>query len=270
MVVPADSGIRIGGDTPLTPPAAGVTSSDVPLPGLRYGEPRGRRVLAATVLGSAIAQIDGTITNIAIPTIGRDLHAGLHSLTWVLNAYTLTLASLILIGGSLGDRIGRRRVFTIGVLWFATASLICAAAPTIETLVAARALQGIGGALLIPGSLALIQASFRATDRARAVGAWSGLGGVAGAVASFLGGWLLGAGSRRWIFVVNVPVAALVLLAARHIPESSNELSNVNLDVPGTVLGALGLGGITLGLSSWSSGSFPSFFQWIRYSASLP
>ena len=186
-----------------------------------WGTPQARWVLLATVLGSGIAFLDATVVNVALPTIGRELEASVAGLQWIVNGYTLTLASLILIGGSLGDRFGRRRVFLVGIVWFAVASLFCGVAPTAEALVAARALQGIGGALLTPGSLAIIQASFAPADRARAVGAWSGLSGTAAAIGPFVGGWLVGLGSWRLIFLINVPLAvAAVAVALRYVPES--------------------------------------------------
>src|SRR5262245_51551069 len=164
-----------------------------------WGTSTARWVLLATVLGSGIAFLDATVVNVALPTIGTDLNASVAGLQWIVTSYTLTLASLILIGGSLGDRFGRRRVFLVGVVWFAVASLLCALAPTAAVLVAARALQGVGGALLTPGSLAILQASFAPGDRARAVGAWSGLTGIGAAIGPFVGGWLIGAGSWRLI-----------------------------------------------------------------------
>ena len=189
-------------------------------PDIRLKSPKGRWVLVATVLGSGVALVDATIVNVALPRIGRDFHASLADLQWMVNAYTLTLAGLILLGGSLGDRYGRRRVFVIGVIWFAAASALCAAAPITQMLIAARALQGIGGALLTPGSLAIIQASFAPGDRSRAVGAWSGLGGVAGAIGPFLGGWLVSTAGWRWVFLMNLPLAAVVVaVALRHVPE---------------------------------------------------
>ncbi len=220
---------------------------------LGYGQPRARWVLTATVLGSGIAQVDSSVVNVALPTIGRQLGAGIGGLAWVVNGYTLTLASLILLGGSLGDRFGRRRVFTVGVVWFAVASLACAAATTLPVLIAARALQGVGGALLTPGSLAILQASFRPEDRARAIGAWSGLGGIAGAVAPLLGGWLVGAASWHWIFLINAPVAGVVLLAARHIPESRDAEAGRRPDLLGAALAAAGLGALTYALTTWGS-----------------
>lgn len=212
------------------------------------GQPRGRWVLAATVLGSGVALLDTTIVNVALPSIGRDLEADFSGLQWTVNGYILTLASLILLGGALGDRYGRRRVFVVGVTWFALASALCAAAPTIELLVSGRLLQGVGAALLTPGSLALISASFRREDRARAIGAWSGLTGVAAAAGPLLGGLLVEV-SWRLVFLVNVPLcAAVVLLTLRHVPESRDEHAPPHLDVPGAVLGAAGLAGSTYAL----------------------
>lgn len=210
---------------------------------------RGRWVLAATVLGSALAMLDATVVNVALPYLGAELGAGMSGLQWTVNAYTLTLAGLILLGGSLGDRFGRRRVFMIGTVWFALASALCAVAPTIEVLIAARALQGVGGALLTPGSLAIIQASFAKDERPRAIGAWSGLGGVASAVGPLLGGAMVQTIGWRWAFLINLPFAALVLLvAARHVPESRDERAAGRFDVLGSVLAALSLAGITYGL----------------------
>ena len=216
---------------------------------LTFGRGGARWVLAATVLGTAVGQIDGSLTNLALPAIARDLHTTLEGLTWVVNGYTLTLASFIMLGGALGDRFGRRRVFVLGLCWFVSASMLCALAPTTEILIAARGLQGVGGALLAPASLAILQASFRVEDRGRAVAAWSGLTGVAGAAAPLVGGYLLAVGSWRWVFVVNVPLAFLVLWASRAIPETRRGPSTGGLDVPGTLLGALALGGLTLTLS---------------------
>lgn len=212
------------------------------------GRPQGRRVLAATVLGSGVALLDTTIVNVALPTIGRDLDADFSGLQWTVNGYVLTLASLILLSGALSDRYGRRRVFVVGVTWFALASALCAAAPTIELLVAARLLQGVGAALLTPGSLALISTSFRPQDRARAIGAWSGLTGVAAAAGPLLGGLLVEV-SWRLVFVVNVPLCAVVvLLTLRHVPESLDERAPARLDLAGAGLGAGGLAGATYAL----------------------
>ncbi len=223
---------------------------------LRLSSAAGRWALAATVLGTSLAFLDSTIINIALPRIGRDLDAQLAGLQWVINGYTLSLAGLILLGGALGDRYGRRKVFLIGVVWFAAASLLCAVAPNIGFLIVARILQGAGGALLTPGSLALIQASFHPDDRARAIGAWSGLGGVASAIGPFLGGWLIQGPGWRWAFLINIPLGAIVfLLSARHVPESRDEEATGGFDIVGAVLGALALSGVTYGLIAAATAS---------------
>lgn len=216
---------------------------------IRFASASGRWVLLASILGSGLAGIDATVVNVALPTIGRDLHTDFSALQWTVTAYSLTLASLILLGGSLGDRFGRRRVFVIGVVWFATASLLCGLAPSAGLLIAARALQGVGGALLTPGSLAMIQASFAPEDRSRAIGAWSGLGGVATAVGPFVGGYLVETVSWRWVFFINAPLAAIVVVVAvRHVPETRDASATGRIDVAGALLGVLGLGGLTYAL----------------------
>ena len=228
------------------PPSAGSDGGS----GIRYGTPQGRWVLAATVLGSALASIDATVVGIALPAIGRDFGASVASLQWVVNAYTLALAGLLLISGSAGDLYGRKRFFITGVIWFAVASALCGLAPTAPLLIAARGLQGVGAALLTPGSLAILQASFAPADRGRAIGAWSGLGGVATAIGPFLGGWLVSAVSWRLIFAINPPLAALVVvLALRHVPESRDpSKASTRLDYTGGALATLGLTGLTYGL----------------------
>jgi EmrB/QacA subfamily drug resistance transporter len=216
---------------------------------LRYRTAAGRWVIAATVLGSGMALLDGTVVGIALPTIGRQFHAGVSTLQWVVTGYTLTLAGLLLLGGALGDRLGRRRVFVVGTVWFAVASLACGLAPNAPALIAARALQGVGGALLTPGSLAIIQASFATEERSKAIGAWSGLGGVAAAVGPFLGGWLIGAVSWRLIFFINLPIAAaVVMISARHVPESRDPSAVGRLDAGGAALVTIGLVGLVYGL----------------------
>ncbi len=216
---------------------------------LRLSSAAGRWTLAATVLGTSLAFLDATVVTIALPTIGKDLDAPLAGLQWIVTGYTLSLAGLILLGGALGDRYGRRRVFLIGVIWFAVASLLCAVAPSIALLVAARVLQGIGGALLTPGSLAIIQASFHPDDRPRAIGAWSGLGGVASALGPFVGGWLIAGPGWRWVFLINLPLAAaVVVVALRSVPESRDETATGRFDVVGAAVGALALTGITYAL----------------------
>jgi len=216
---------------------------------VRLGEASGRWLLTATVLGSGVAFLDGTVVNVALPAIGRDLGADLAGLQWTITGYALTLAALILLGGSLGDRYGRRRVYLIGVVWFGIASLACALAPNIATLVGARLLQGIGGALMTPGSLAIIQASFAPADRAKAIGTWSGLAGVTTIIGPFVGGWLVDEFSWRWIFLINVPLcAAVVWITLRAVPESRDPSATGRPDTPGAVLGALGLAGLTYAL----------------------
>ena len=208
---------------------------------LTYKSARGRWVVVATVLGSGLALLDATVVGIALPRIGKDFHSGVSSLQWVVTAYTLTLAAFLLLGGTLGDRYGRRRVFAIGVVWFAVASGACAAAPTATTLIAARALQGVGAALLTPGSLAILQSAFVPDDRSRAIGAWSGLGAFATAAGPLLGGYLLSVGSWRLVFLINLPLAAAVLeITRRHVPESTAATSG-RIDVPGAVWAVLSL-----------------------------
>jgi EmrB/QacA subfamily drug resistance transporter len=218
--------------------------------GVVWGTPTARGIVAAATLGSGLTLLDGTVVNVALRSIGADLDASLAQLQWITNGYFLSLASLILLGGSLGDRLGRRRVFVIGTVWFALASLLCGLAPNAEVLIAARVLQGAGGALLTPGSLAMIQASFRATDRGRAIGAWSGLGGIAAAVGPLVGGLLADHASWRWIFLINLPLAAVtVWLARRWVPESRDEQARGRFDVAGAALAALALAGTTWALT---------------------
>jgi EmrB/QacA subfamily drug resistance transporter len=219
------------------------------VPGLAFESRAGRWLLGVAVGGSGLAFLDATVVNVALPDIGRDLGASTSALQWILNGYLLTLASLILLGGSLGDRYGRRRVFVLGVGLFTFASLLCAVAPSAEALIGARLIQGVGGALLTPGSLAILEASFRPADRARAIGAWSGLGGVAGALGPLLGGYLIGAISWRAIFVINLPIGIFVAWAAtRHVPETRDPTAAGGLDLGGAALAALGLAGTTYAL----------------------
>lgn len=230
---------------------------------VRLSGATGRWVLLTSVLGSGMALLDSTVINVALPHIGEDLGADLAVLQWTVNAYLLTLAGLILLGGALGDRFGRRRVFVVGVIWFAVASLLCGIATEAWLLIAARALQGIGGALLTPGSLALLQATFHPDDRPRAVGAWSGLGGVFAAVGPFLGGWLVDGPGWRWVFFINIPIALLcVPVAMRHVPESAEAFTappgggpppRRRFDVAGAALGSLALGALTYALIAASA-----------------
>ena len=229
--------------------------------GLTWGSPRARWVIAATVLGSGMASLDATVVGIALPTVGRSFHAGVSTVQWVVTAYTLTLAAFLLLGGSLGDRFGRKRVFIIGVVWFACASALCGVAPNASFLIVARAIQGIGAALLTPGSLAILQASFAPADRSRAIGAWSGFGGLATAAGPLIGGELIAIASWRWVFYLNIPVAAgVVHLAAREVPESHDPDAAGRVDAPGAALGVIWLTALTYALIEgpslgWTSGT---------------
>ena len=198
--------------------------------------------------------LDGSVVNVALRTIGEDLDASLAQLQWINNGYLVSLAALILLGGSLGDRLGRRKMFVVGTIWFAAASLLCGLAPNAETLIVARILQGVGGALLTPGSLAMIQGAFAHDDRGKAIGAWSGLGGVAAAIGPFVGGVLVDNASWRWIFLINLPLAvATVVIAMRSVPETRDPTATGSFDVLGAVLASLALGGITFALIEWGS-----------------
>lgn len=196
-----------------------------------------------------MALLDATVVNVALPEIGRSLDADLAGLQWTVSGYTLTLASFILLGGALGDRLGRRKMFLIGTAGFAVTSLMCGLAVNIETLVAARVLQGVTGAMLTPGSLALLSTTIDERDQGAAIGLWSGFGGVAGAVGPLFGGWLVTAVGWRAVFLINLPVAAVVLVVGwRHLPESRDENAPQHLDVVGAILVAVGLGTLTYSL----------------------
>ncbi|HVU74787.1 MAG TPA: MFS transporter [Mycobacteriales bacterium] len=230
-----------------------------PSTAVRMGTVDGRRVLAATILASGMAGLDMTVVNVALPRIGRDLHAGFTSLQWVVNAYALTLSSLLLLGGALGDRLGRRRLLVVGTVWFAAASVGCAVAPSSGVLIGMRGLQGIGAALLMPGSLAILESVFVVEDRGAAVGAWSGLGGVATALGPVLGGWLVQSASWRWVFIINAPLAVVVVWLARGIPETEvDPRGATGLDALGAALAAIGLGGAVFGLTEGPARHWPA------------
>ncbi|MGZ4464380.1 MAG: MFS transporter [Nocardioides sp.] len=233
----------------MAAPAASADAGTV-----RAGTARGRAVVAAAVLGSGMTMLDGTVVNVALRTIGADLHASLAELQWVSNGYLLSLASLILLGGSLGDRYGRVRMFVVGTLAFTLASVLCGLAPTPGVLIAARVLQGAGAAVLMPGSLAMIQGAFERESRAAAIGAWSGLGGIAAAVGPFLGGALVEYADWRWIFVVNVPLGLVtVLVARRWVPETLDPDAPTHFDAPGAALACVALGATTYALIEWGA-----------------
>jgi EmrB/QacA subfamily drug resistance transporter len=223
-----------------------------------FGSATGKAIVAAAVLGSGMTLLDGTVVNVALRTIGEDLDASLAELQWINNGYLLTMSALILLGGSLGDRYGRRRVFVIGSIGFAAASLLCGVAPNATFMIGARILQGIGAALLTPGSLAMIQGAFEPGSRARAIGAWSGLGSIAAAVGPFVGGALVDYASWRWIFLINLPLAAMtVVIAQRSVPETRDPAAPDRFDVSGAVLAAVALGGVTYGLIEWGGALAP-------------
>ena len=250
--------------------------------GKRYPKPR--RILAATVLGSSMAFIDGTVVNIAMPVLQTELNASVVGVQWVVEAYALFLASLLLVGGALGDRLGRKRMFMLGVGLFALASVACGLARTIEQLIAARAAQGVAGALLVPGSLAIISASFPKAERGRAIGIWSGFSAISAGLGLVLGGWILDVASWRVLFYMNIPIAAVtLLLGAQAVPESRSEEEQGPLDLAGALLVTLGLGGVTFGLVeapvrgwrdagvladwSWAWPASPASWPWRRSGA---
>lgn len=236
---PCDEGVILAGsaDAPCTPSARPW-------------------ILAATILGSSLAFIDASTVNVALPALQESLGATVTEIQWVVNAYTLFLASLILLGGSLGDHYGRTRVFTLGVVVFTLASIWCGLSPTANQLILARALQGIGGALLVPGSLAIISASFPEAERGAAIGLWSGFSAITSAFGPVLGGWLIDSFSWRWIFFINVPLALMVIAVTLWRVPESRDLEAKRLDVGGAALVTVGLGGLTFGLLEGSSRGF--------------
>ena len=243
----------IGKPPVIAPPSDG---------GVEAGSARltaGRWVLAATILGSSIASIDGTAVNVALPALQEKLGATITDVQWVIEAYTLFLAALILVGGALGDRFGRRRVYATGVALFAISSVLCGLSQSIYQLIAFRALQGVGGALLIPGSLSIITVFFSPGERGRAIGTWSAFSAITTALGPVLGGWLIENVSWRWIFFINVPIAAAVLtMLFLRVPESRRVLSRGRVDWAGGVLATLGLAGILFGLIESSNYGFGS------------
>jgi EmrB/QacA subfamily drug resistance transporter len=211
----------------------------------------GRIVLAVTILGSSMAFVDGTVVNVALPALQNAFHASITDVQWVVESYALILAALLLVGGSLGDLLGRRKVYVFGVAVFAAASAWCGVARNIDMLIWARSIQGLGAALLVPGSLALITASFSEQTRGRAIGTWSGFTAIAAAIGPVIGGWLIQYSTWRWVFFLNLPLALAIMLLAAKVPESRNENASRHLDWPGALLVTLGLGGVTYALIEW-------------------
>ena len=216
---------------------------------IEFKSPAARWVILATVLASGMAFLDSTVVNVALPAIADELGADLAGLQWTIDSYLLTLSALLLLGGSLGDLFGRRRVFLLGLYGFTAASALCALAPTIETLIAARSLQGIGAALLVPGSLAIITTNFDSENRGQAIGRWSGLSGVTTAIGPLLGGWLVEAASWRLVFLLNVPIAIVaIVVTLRHVPETKSGTEGSRIDLPGAASATLGLGAVVYAL----------------------
>src|SRR5437867_4995407 len=223
------------------------------------GKIQRRWTLAATILGSSMVFIDGSVVNVAHPALQTNLNATVTDVQWVIEAYTLFLAALLLLGGSLGDHFGRKRIYAIGVAVFALASIWCGLAPTIQQLIIARAAQGVGGALLVPGSLAIISATFGEEERGQAIGTWSGSTAITTALGPVLGGWLIEHVSWRAVFFLNLPLALIVLaLVVLFVPESRDEEEEGKLDLVGATLATLSLGGIVFGLIESSRLGFHS------------
>lgn len=204
-----------------------------------------RWVLVTTILASSLAFIDGSVVNVGLPAIGKGLPAGPISLSWVVNAYLLPLSALLLLGGALGDRFGRRLLLLVGVGLFAVASVMCALAPSFELLLAGRLVQGVGAALLMPNSLAILGATFGGEDRGRAVGTWAAVGAAAGAIGPLLGGWLIDTVGWRSIFLINLPIAAGAIVACALFVRATAQPDPQPLDLPGAALASLGLAALT-------------------------
>ena len=234
------------------------------------GKAQGRWILAATILGSSMSFIDGTVVNVALPALQANLNATAIDVQWVVESYALFLAALLLLGGSLGDHFGRKKIYGIGVALFALASMWCGLAPNVGQLIVARAVQGIGGALLVPGSLAIISASFHEDERGQAIGTWSGSTAITTALGPVMGGWLIEHVSWRAVFFLNLPLAVVVLLLVfRFVPESRDEEETGKLDLVGAALATVSLGAIVYGLIESSRLGFQSSVVIIALSSSL-
>lgn len=216
----------------------------------------GAALIAATVLASMVGFLDANVVNVAVPAIGRDLGAGVVPLQWMLTGYLLTVAALLLLSGALADHFGRKRILVIGLLVMLVSSVLCALAPTPWTLVAARVAQGVGAALVVPTSLALLNGALRAGDRARGIGIWAGLATIGTTVGPYAGGWLVDHAGWRWIFLLNVPLILLALLTLRSVPETTDERRPLSLDLAGAVLAVLGTGGVIFALTRGAAESW--------------
>src|SRR3954469_9246663 len=228
-------------------PAGHPTVGAAPLSALR--SPTGVALIAGTVLASGVASYDAYVVNVAVPAISRHFNAGVAAIQWTLTSYLLAVAALLLIAGALADRFGRRRVLVIGLCVMGVASVLCASVSSIDALIAARAVQGIGAALVVPTSLALLNGTLQVRDRARGIGIWAGLSTLATTAGPFAGGWLVDHASWRWVFVLNVPLVLLALLALRRVPENSSERRSLSLDAVGALLAVVGLGGVIYALT---------------------
>ena len=228
--------------------------STLPAQPLRIGSREGKWVLFATILASSMSFLDSTVVNVALPTLQRDFHAELSSVAWVVDAYVLTLTAFILLGGSFGDIFGRRRALRLGLIVFTTGSMLCGLAPTLLLLDVARGIQGMGGALLVPSSLAILTASFDPSERGRAIGLWASLSGIGAAIGPLAGGLIVDAISWRGIFFLNLPIAVFVFLVALpKVPESRDEQAERHIDLPGAAIAAVFLAGLTFALIEGST-----------------
>ncbi|MFL5912471.1 MAG: DHA2 family efflux MFS transporter permease subunit [Gaiellaceae bacterium] len=218
----------------------------------------GISLIAATVLASGVSSYDAYVVNVAVPAIGRHFGASVTAIQWTLTSYLLAVAALLLLAGALADRLGRRRVLAIGLLVMIVSSVLCASAPSIGALIAARAVQGVGAALVVPTSLALLNGTLRVSDRARGIGVWAGLSTLATTVGPYVGGSLVDHASWRWVFLLNVPLIVLALAALSRVPETSGERRSLSLDAVGAVLGILGLGGLIYALTAGAGAGWTS------------
>ena len=224
----------------------------------RLRSPTGAALIVATVLASGVASYDAYVVNVAIPAIGRDLGAGVTALQWTLTSYLLTVGGLLLLAGALADRFGRRRILVSGLMLMFVASILCAVAPSTGALIGARVVQGVGAALVVPTSLALLNGTLQMADRARAIGIWAGLSTLATTVGPYVGGWLVDVASWRWVFLLNLPLILGALLALQRVPESRDQRRALSLDVAGGLLAVLGLGGVTYALTAGPTSGWDS------------